>query len=81
MKGKEGLIGMFNHVHSTQKDIKIEMVETREGDDSLIYNIANTRSVIRESNASAALKSLCIFRKTDAGLKCEVDFFALGAIE
>jgi ketosteroid isomerase-like protein len=81
IKGKEGLIGMFSHVHSTQKDITIEMVETREGDDSHIYNIANTLGVIRENDAPAALKSLCIFRKTDAGLRCEVDFFALGAIE
>lgn len=81
IKGRQGLVVLFNQVHSIQKDVKIEMVETREGDDSLIYNIANTRSIIREHDAPAALKSLCIFRKTEAGLKCEVDFFAMGAIE
>jgi hypothetical protein len=72
---------MFTQVNTIHKNVKIEMVETRKGDDSLIYNIANTRSVIRENNAPAALKSLSIFRKTETGLKCEVDFFALGAIE
>lgn len=81
LKGRDGLIAMFSQVHSMHKEVRIEMVETREGDDSLIYNIANTRSVIRENDAPAALKSLCIFRKTASGLKCEVDFFALGAIE
>ena len=81
LKGREGLVAMFTQIHALQKDVKIEMVETREGDDSLIYNFANTRSISRENNMPVALKSLCIFRKIETGLKCEVDFFALGAIE
>jgi ketosteroid isomerase-like protein len=76
IKGGANIPGFFAQVQQGFKDIVIESIETTEGNGDVVYNIANTRMTERASGKASILRSLCIFRQTQQGLRCELDFFA-----
>jgi ketosteroid isomerase-like protein len=80
VRGKADICEFFTKIHAVHEQIRIEMIHTQRGGDDVIYSLANTLSIVRETQSAAALKSLCVFRNTAYGLRCDVDFFALGSI-
>ena len=77
VRGRTAICGLFEHLHREQENVRIDMIETRHADEELIYNLADTHSVVRGPQVAVMLRSLCIFRRTNVGLRCEGDFFAM----
>jgi ketosteroid isomerase-like protein len=74
--GRQAVVAFFGQIHALSTDIRIEMNDSRDAGDT-VYNLATTHARSRSSGNPEVLRSLCIFRKTAAGLRCELDFFAL----
>jgi hypothetical protein len=77
-RGRALTIAAFQMISSEQKDIRFELLETRQLAHGLFYSLVQPRSTLIVDRSQAALKSFVIFRKTSDKLLCEVDFFAAG---
>lgn len=77
--GREAAIAAFNQVRSVQEEVSFNVVETRYGT-GMHHCVVQTQSRMKDGS-DAFLKSFVVFRETEGGLLCEVDFFAEGRFE
>ena len=76
--GYEALIKLFEEIHATDKDMRINIVDTRVAGDTCIYSLVTASSRSASTNEVGTIKSLLVWRKVNNEWRCDADIFALG---
>lgn len=76
--GHAQVVGLFEEIHETFKDMNIELVDTRVVGDQCIYSLVTATSRLADTGESASIKSMLVWRRSGDEWRCDADIFAMG---